>query len=342
MTLSAVHVAVSAGLSERLERGELIYYPVCPFAIPSDNARTFLAGQEISGSVHKNISYDPLSHRLHGHVRRSLEQTDRLQAILATFSQSLDVWLADQLPRYASHWELDRVSYRPLEEATRNLRLHARNDLLHVDAFPTRPTNGWRILRVFVNVNFTEPRVWVTSETFGPLLQRYGQLAGLPTQGFRLARAVEMLRDVPRLFRPTGRPRSEYDAFMHRFHNCLKCNEEFQEKSPKRLWTFPPGSAWMALTDTVSHAVLRGRYAQGVRFPCPAPSCVIADISRQALTADGVHGSQRLDESGRVDLMPLPFGAHIPANHLREGDIVGLLAQQRFHIDLIQSEQAVA
>ena len=60
-----------------------------------------------------------------------------------------------QLPRYSRHWELDRVSYRGLEEATRQLRLTARNDLLHIDAFPTRPSNGWRILRVFLNVNFT-------------------------------------------------------------------------------------------------------------------------------------------------------------------------------------------
>ena len=45
------------------------------------------------------------------------------------------------------------MSYRPVEEATRKLRLKARNDLLHVDAFPTRPTNGWRILRCFVLID---------------------------------------------------------------------------------------------------------------------------------------------------------------------------------------------
>src|SRR5262249_44669165 len=64
-----------------------------------------------------------------------------------------------------------------------------------------------------------------------------------------------------RLFRP-GRPvRSPYDAFMHRFHNFLKANAEFQEKGTKRFWSFPPNSAWMVFTDTVSHAALRGRFA---------------------------------------------------------------------------------
>ena len=50
---------------------------------------------------------------------------------------------------YAATWKPDRGSYRPEEEATRRLRLTARNDLIHVDAFPNRPTQGYRILRVF-------------------------------------------------------------------------------------------------------------------------------------------------------------------------------------------------
>jgi hypothetical protein len=73
---------------------------------------------------------------------------------------------------------------------------------------------------------------------------------------------VDQLRNgVLGLFRP-GRPRrSAYDAFMLRFHDFLKANDAFQEHGPKRFWTFPPGSAWMCITDTTSHAVLRGRYA---------------------------------------------------------------------------------
>ena len=74
------------------------------------------------------------------------------------------------------------VSFRPVEEATRRLRLTARNDLLHVDAFPSRPTQGWRILRVFANVNSSEPRVWVTSDPFPKLLERYGAEVGLPVR----------------------------------------------------------------------------------------------------------------------------------------------------------------
>ena len=66
---------------------------------------------------------------------------------------------------------------------------------------------------------------------------------------------------VLRLFRPGRPPRSSYDAFMLRLHDYLKADEEFQERGPKRFWKFPPGSAWLAITDTCSHAVLRGRFA---------------------------------------------------------------------------------
>lgn len=272
-------------LAERLERGEVIEYPVCPYTPPDESARRFLATQDMGGPIHKNISYDPVRRRLHGHVHRSEEQTEQLLHILETFSQSVTSWLSERLPGYAKHWESDRVSYRPLEEATRKLRLNARNDLLHVDAFPTRPTNGWRILRVFLNVNFTEPRIWITSDTFATLLKRYGSAAGLPVRGFHWTKAVEFLRDVPRLFRPGRQPRSEYDSFMHRFHNYLKANEEFQEKSLKKLWSFSPGSAWLVMTDTASHAVLRGRFALEHSFFVSPKSLVLPDESPAALLA---------------------------------------------------------
>jgi 3-deoxy-D-manno-oct-2-ulosonic acid (Kdo) hydroxylase len=274
-----------SGLAERLERGEVLFYPVSPFPIPDTGERTFLAQQQLAGKVHKNISFDPLTGKMNGFLRQSDDNTQRLHKVLSSFSNSVTQWLSEQFPSYARHWELDRVSYRPLEEATRNLRLRARNDLLHVDAFPTRPTNGWRILRVFVNVNLTEPRVWVTSDPFGRLLERYGKEAGLPTRGFTMSKAIQMLRDVPQLFRPGRRPRSEYDAFMLRFHHFLKANEQFQEHCVKRVWSFPASSVWLAMTDTASHAVLRGRFALEHSFFISPGSLALPEESPPALLA---------------------------------------------------------
>src|SRR5262249_8099821 len=172
----------AATLEQRLERGEVIYFPTCPFPVPQGEDLRFLLEQRLGSRAHKNISYDPHRGSASGFRHQSKGQGARLRGLLAAFSQGVPAWTAAALPLYSRAWRLDRVSFRPEEEATRSLRLKARNDLLHVDAFPSRPTQGWRILRVFVNVNPTEPRVWVTSEPFGQLLERYGKKVGLPGQ----------------------------------------------------------------------------------------------------------------------------------------------------------------
>jgi hypothetical protein len=270
-------------LEKRLERGEVIYYPVCPFPLPQGPDRQFLLAQRLASRAHKNISYDPSRLKAGGFANESPEQAQRLRCMLAEFSENVTRWTSDTLPRYARYWRLDMVSYRPEEESTRQIRHKARNDLLHVDAFPSRPTNGARILRVFANVNLTEPRVWATSDPFARLLERFGKEVGLPTSttpGF-----VEHLREsMLRIFKP-GRPqRSTYDRFMLRFHDFLKANESFQEHGPKKLWTFLPGSAWLAFTDTCSHSVLRGRYAlehsyfvapEGLQLPDESPAALL-------------------------------------------------------------------
>jgi hypothetical protein len=246
------------GLAERLERGEVVYYPTCPFALPDADHR-FLLEQRLASRAHKNISYNPHSAKVSGYHRHSDGHAERLREVLARFSRTATDWLAAALPRYAAGWRLDLVSLRPEEEATRRLRLTARNDLLHVDAFPSRPTNGARILRFFININPAEPRVWVTSDPFPVLLERYGAKAGLPGRGAAgwVGRLGEGVLRALRL----RRRRSAYDAFMLRLHNFLKADDAFQQRCTKRLWRFPPGSAWLVITDTASHAVLRGRYA---------------------------------------------------------------------------------
>src|SRR5207249_10289554 len=77
------------------------------------------------------------------------------------------------LPRYEEGWRMDFASHRTQEEQGRQLRQHARNELLHVESFPTRPTQGDRILRIFPNINPARPRVWLTTETFEGLAQSF-------------------------------------------------------------------------------------------------------------------------------------------------------------------------
>jgi hypothetical protein len=247
-------------IAERLERGEILTFAACPFALPAVEDLAFLRSQASAGSVHKDINFNPARNVVTGFRHESNAQAQHLREVLHNFADGAAGWLADLLPTYARSWQPDRISFRAEEEATRKLRLTARNDLLHFDAFPSRPTGGCRILRLFVNVNPTDPRIWVTSDTFATVFARYGARAGLPgsTADGWTRRFGEGLLG---LFQPGAGGRTPYDVYMLRLHHFLKTCDEFQERSPRRLWHFAPASAWLVFTDAVSHAELRGQYA---------------------------------------------------------------------------------
>jgi hypothetical protein len=285
--MAAEHVS----LAQRLECGEILFYPKVPFALPKGDDLDFLLRQRQGGLRHKNISYDPTTGRMTGLARQGGEQIERLRLLFTAFSHAVTTWLAEALPCYASGCFQDRASFRPHEEATRLARPTARNDLLHVDAFPNRPARGRRILRAFVNINPSEPRIWATSEPFARLLERYGSQVGLPR--WAPGWLHQLGASVLRAFRPQESRRWPSDVFMRRFHDFLKRNDEFQERGPKRLWTFPPGSAWLAMTDACTHAELRGRFALEHSYFI-APQClVLPDASPAAILA----GAARRDRA---------------------------------------------
>ncbi len=154
------------------------------------------------------------------------------------------------------------------------LPLHKRNDLLHVDAFPSRPTRGGRILRVFTNLNPTKPRIWQTTEDFETLARRYAEDAGLS----RIAADSWVSRTVQDWgeklgFRGMGR--TPYDMFMLGFHDYLKENTAFQKNCPKVRLEFPPLSTWLVFTDGVAHAAMSGQYALEQTFLIP-PKALVA------------------------------------------------------------------
>src|SRR5437762_4448622 len=158
---------------EHLEEGNILFFPKTPFELP-EHDREFLLRQRQSGAAyHKNIAYRPKQDRLTGFSKHGREDQERLCAIMRAYSGSVTQFLSELLPQYTGAWRLDFASFRPQEEQGRQLRTRARNDLLHVDSFPTRPTHGDRILRVFTNINPTQPRVWLTTETFEGLAQRF-------------------------------------------------------------------------------------------------------------------------------------------------------------------------
>lgn len=267
-----------ATLAERLELGELVHFPTCPFPRAEGDDLAFLLDQGLARGPHKNIAFDPATGELTGHRHRSDQQQARLGWLLKSFAETATRWLAGELPAYAASWTRDRATLRPEEEATRPLRHTARNDLLHVDNFPTRPSCGRRLLRLFVNLNPREPRVWVTSEPFAQLLQRFARRHRIPSHS--VDEWCAPLTGLQRLLHGDWSGRPLYDAFMLRLHHALKSDEDFQETAPKRFWHFPPGSAWLLFSDGIAHADLRGQYAlehsffvpqSALRFPDESP-----------------------------------------------------------------------
>ena len=208
----------------QLEHGRILYFERAPFA-PDDTDRAILLGQrQTSSALHKNISYRPASDVLRG-VERGGAGAAQLKGVMRRFVERVTAFVDTLLRPYAAHRQLDYASFRPLEEAGRKLSLHKRNDLLHVDAFPSRPTRGGRILRVFTNINPAAERVWLTGEpvhVMAPMLAPSAELSQYARPSFA-SRIASVLSGEW-----FGRRRCAYDRFMLHFHDWLKENTDFQ------------------------------------------------------------------------------------------------------------------
>jgi hypothetical protein len=265
-----------------LEAGDILYFPRTPVPLSSDDSAFLLGQQQTDSSLHKNIAYKPRVDKLSGYDAKtaSPDAVERLQGIMRRYSQSVVAFLTGFLAPYHANWQLDYASFRPQEEQNRNLPLRRRNDLLHTDAFPTRPTYGARILRFFNNIHPERTRDWVVSDPFAATVKQFAPNQIAPEPGSALsrlgkgaARAVGLGAAIPSL------KRSPYDDFMMRFHNFLKENPRWQAECAKYPFQFPAGSSWMVYTDTVPHAVLAGQYALEQTFLVRPEAMVRPEVS---------------------------------------------------------------
>jgi len=267
----------------RLESGNILFFPTVPFDFPPEEI-SFLLEQKQSGSKsRKNIAYKPQLDKITNHGDTA--DAPRLLEVLRNYSRRVTVFLSTLLAPYAPYWKHDYASFRPFQEQGRKLRLRARNDLLHVDAFPTRPLHGMRILRFFTNINPTEGRKWITSEPFEMLAKKFGEEVSYPKSvGYS---AIDRLRKKMgfwlQQFGFKVPMRSPYDQFMLRLHHFLKENSAFQQSCPKDYWDFPPGSCWAVFTDQVSHAAISGQYALEQTFLVPQRALIYPERAPVAI-----------------------------------------------------------
>lgn len=265
---------------EELEAGNILFFPKTPFNFPQEQIDFLLQQRQGGSKARKNIAYKPQVDKITNHDANDPASAEKLRVALRSYSKTVTGYLSELLAPYAKAWKLDYASFRPFQEKGRKLRMRARNDLLHVDAFPTRPMHGARILRFFTNINPTEGRHWITTQPFGELARMFGgEQVKFPEQGGWEKKVKEWLKAAGMKVAL----RSPYDSFMLKLHNFLKENEEFQKDCPKDHWEFPPGSCWAVFTDQVSHAAMAGQYALEQTYLVPHTALLYPDKSPVAI-----------------------------------------------------------
>ena len=154
--------------AREFEAGGVLVLPRLAFDMTRDEMR-FLDVRWSDGKA-KNISLEA------GAIKGAKGDASDLAALahmVARFATDAGALVAALFPRYAPHLQRARTSYRPHPAAGRAVSWRKDDTRLHVDAFPSRPNRGERILRVFCNVNPRgDDRVWRVGETFESMARR--------------------------------------------------------------------------------------------------------------------------------------------------------------------------
>ncbi len=241
-----------------LEAGKVLYFPHLPFVLLPEE-QTLLTPTIRDPKV-RNISLDAS-----GHLKGALGDTATqlaLALMIGRFREQAQSLVYSLLPKYQGALRLAPTSYRPAKVETRAQSWRADDRRLHVDAFPSRPNYGERILRVFCNVNPDGvPRVWRVGEPFETVAREF-----LP----RAKPYVPWQASVMKALHITKSYRSEYDHLMLQLHDGMKGDMAYQESAGQVTMPFAAGSVWVCFSDQASHAVMSGQYMLEQTLHLPA------------------------------------------------------------------------
>jgi hypothetical protein len=260
-----------------LEMGDILFFPVSPPLLPEQDRAFLVTQKQVDRSYHKNISFRPVEDRLKGIDQKNGAERARVHEIMRGYSRSAIAFMASFLKRYTTGWKIDYASFRPIEESGRRVALHSRNDLLHFDSFPTRPSHGDRLLRIFTNIHPDRARVWLTSDNFEALAGQFADRIGLPRKPGALDAWKNVAAWAQARLGLKGAERSPYDEYMLKIHHAMKEDDGFQRTCRKDRWEFPAGSTWIVFTDSTSHACLSGQFALEQTFVVPRSNQVCPD-----------------------------------------------------------------
>lgn len=269
-------------LVDALEAGQVLHFPELAFDLLPEEEN--ILGQELVDPKRKNISFNVSRKHLNGVADTTSEGTVR--ALLERYHERVLDLIGNLFPGY-SDYLLDPVnSLRVHEVAEWQAKSSWRKDdrRIHVDAFPSRPVQGDRILRIFTNINpHGVPRRWRVGEPFPDLAERW-----LP----HLKAYSPLSSWVQDTLKITKSRRTHYDHLMLALHDAMKADQEYQQTSAQWELDFYPGSTWICYSDQVPHAVLSGQFMleqtflvafEGMKHPCRAPLKVLEQLVGQPL-----------------------------------------------------------
>lgn len=277
---AAFSPAEQAAAIDAVEDCGIVIFPHLAYVFSA--AEQALFDEVVTGRGAKNVSYNAAGEI--GGVATEQKNNRVLASMLKRFASSAQGLLKNLLPSYVAQLDEGKVTFRPAEVAGRKTSWRKDDTRLHVDAFPSNPTLGKRIVRVFSNVNPAgAPRVWKVGEPFESVAARF-----LP----RLKRPLPGSAALLHALGITKRRRSEYDHLMLQLHDAMKADMEYQQACPQTELKFLPGSTWVVCTDQVSHAALSGRFmleqtmmlpVEAMRRPDQAPLKVLERLTGRPL-----------------------------------------------------------
>jgi hypothetical protein len=240
-----------------LESGKVLFFPRLAFSL-SRQEQALLRPELLDASA-RNISLDAQG-RLKGVAGNDAVQA-AIKAMMARFAVEARSLVESAFPAYAPHLRAAPTSLRPTQVSSRRQSWRADDRRLHVDAFPSRPNRGERILRVFANVNPQgEARIWRVGEPFVDAAKRF-----LP----RAKKYSPWQAKVLHTLGITKSMRSEYDHLMLQLHDAMKADEAYQRDARQVKVAFPPGSCWVCFSDQTLHAAMSGQHMLEQTFHLP-------------------------------------------------------------------------
>ena len=252
-----------------LESGAVLVLPQLAFAL-TERERRFLSPSWSDGRA-KNISLEGTA--LKG-ARGDAADLAELTAMVARFAASAADLVTALLPTYAPWVKRARTSYRTQPAVGRAVSWRKDDSRLHIDAFPSRPSRGERILRVFSNVNPVAPRVWRVGEPFEAMARTFLPRIKPPLPGSALVlAAVHATKGV----------RTDYDHLMLGLHDRAKADLAYQRSCAQETVPFAPGTTWLCFSDQVMHAAVSGQYMVEQTIHLPSTALVAPERSPLAI-----------------------------------------------------------